>query len=168
MSDRQYIERAARQRRWMILAGLFVLLLACVAFGVRNVFYDRCTTSFERGHEAVARSYIEALVKGEALRAQDCWERAAYYDPGSGCSELCVERVLGAGMNLVGVQAETAPVVEGRDRRVYRVMVACIDGSQQSGTLVLDAPPGSLPWKHWRILQSEIGGSANQPWCGGG
>ena len=61
MADRIYVERAAQRRKLLLLVAALALLAACAGFGARNLFFDRCTASFERSPEAVARSYVQAV-----------------------------------------------------------------------------------------------------------
>jgi len=46
-----------------------------------------------------------------------------------------------------------------------QVNVTCADGEQESGVLVLDALAGQVPWKHWRVNESTVGGTVAEPWC---
>jgi hypothetical protein len=164
--DEQYQARAARQRRMVILAGTLLALAACVFFAVSNTFYDRCTNSFERGADAVARSYLQALSQGDLDRVQNCWVRTAYFEVGSGCSEVCLSRVLGVPVQVQAVQVgQPALSGDGRARLEAEVQVTCPDGSPASGQLVLDSVTGAVPWKHWRVIESTVGGTAAQPWC---
>jgi hypothetical protein len=88
MADRVYVERARRQRSRLILLGLLLLLVACAVFAVRNSFYDLCTGSFDRDPRAVVDSYLQAIINGDPVRAQDCWDHNAFFDLNAGCSEV--------------------------------------------------------------------------------
>src|SRR3990172_6755390 len=120
MSDQYYREQAARRARQLWLAGggggggggggpglggrgagkVWVgggaaAVVACVALGIVSLYYDSCTGGFDRSPEAVLRSFASSVSEGEAEAAQACWEREAYFDLEAGCSELCLQTVLG-------------------------------------------------------------------------
>lgn len=165
-SDQYFAQRASRQRRMLILAGLLVLLLLCGLLAVRNAFYDRCTASFDRSADSVIQSYLGAIRAGDLPRVQSCWDRAQYYEIEAGCSEICLSRLMGMQFDVAEVSAGAPEQAAGRARMDVAVSLVCPDGSAHSGTLVLDAVGGDVPWKHWRVLQSEVGGSPAQRWCG--
>lgn len=161
MSDRTFTEQAARRRRLILLAVFPVLLAICGFLAVRNTFYDRCTLSFNRSEQAVIESYLAALSAGQLEGAQNCWQRDAYYDLSTGCSEICLQRVSGVALLFEGV--EFTPAGEGLQAAVK---VRCLTGGDsQTAAVTLAAQGGSAPWRHWRIIRSDLGGSASQPWC---
>jgi hypothetical protein len=167
MSDAYYQERARRRTRRLAVAVLLVSLLGCLVAGVLALFYDACTHSFDRSPQAVIQAYVEAVRNGDAPRAQECWEHEAYYDLGAGCSEVCLSRFYGTPFE-VGDLALGAPYTTpaGRANIDASVTIACA-GSDKAHTaeIVLDSVGSGLPWRHWAIVRSELGGTAVSAWC---
>ena len=167
MSDTYYRERAARRARlWGIVGGLVVLTIL-VALGVRSLYYDPCTRGFDRAPEAVASAYVAALTRGDAAGAQSCWQHQAYYDLAAGCSEMCLSRLGKAGFVVESVAPGSVTVTDaGRARLTVAVSVLCEEsGARASGELVLDSIRANVPWKHWMIVSSTVGGTVAQAWC---
>ncbi len=165
-SDQFFAQRAARQRRIYFLAGIAVVLVLCALLTVRNAFFDRCTASFDRSAETVVQSYLNAIRAGDLNRVQHCWDRAQYYELEAGCSEICLSRLMGIQFEVADVSFGAVEQVDSRARMQVNVSLVCANGTTPSGGLVLDAVGADLPWKHWRILQSEVGGTPAQRWCG--
>ncbi len=167
MSDAYYQERAKRRTRRLLLVGALVALFACAVFGVSSLFYDACTGSFDRAPEAIVSSYLDAVRTGDAARAQECWEHETYYDLGAGCSEVCLSRALGVPFEVQEMEvgpAESTP--DGRAQRLATVMVTCTGSGQSYGAeIMLDSVAGDVPWRHWSIISSTVGGTVAQPWC---
>jgi len=165
-SDQFYARQASRQRRMILLAGLGLLLLACAFAGVRNAFYDRCTASFDRGAESVAQSYLAAIRDGNASRVQDCWDHQQYYELEAGCSEICLSRLMGAQFEVIELTpGEPIEAENARQQMWVDVSARCPAGEDVSGQILLDSVSANVPWKHWRVLQSSVGGSPAQRWC---
>lgn len=166
MSDDQFINRAARQRKLIIVLLVLATSGACLFFAVRNTFYDRCTASFDRSPQAVAQHYLAAVAGGDADRAQSCWVREQFFNLEAGCSEICLLRALGSGFTVTSLQVgEPRTTAEGRSAIEVQVEASCPDGSVNSGTLVFDSLASNIPWKHWRVNQSSVGGNAADAWC---
>jgi len=167
MSDAYYQERARKRTRRLIVAGGLFALLACAVAGVVSLFYDACTGGFERAPEAVVRSYLDAVVRGDAQVAQECWEHDSYYDLETGCSEICLSQAMGIPIEVQNVDVGPAqPTPTGRSQRVATVSVTCADSDQaHSGEILLDGVGRDVPWRHWSIVSSTVGGSLVDPWC---
>lgn len=165
MADKEFLERAARRRRLYILLGIALLLVICGAFAVRNSFYDLCTGSFNRDPKAVVEAYLQAISNGDPVRAQDCWDHNAFFDLTAGCSEICLSRIMGTQLAIQNIEISGPTTADGRSRIEARISAACGQGQKVSGALTLDSVSTALPWKHWRVIRSEVGGTANQPWC---
>ncbi len=167
MSDRYYRQRAARRTRLWLLIGLAALAVACFVLGAINVYRDSCTQSFDRAPRSVVLSFVGAVVRGDGDTVTRCWERKAFFDLASGCSEICLSRILGTPYRLVELSlGEPFTTVEGRARITATVAVVCPDdGSQHSGEILLDGVGVALPWRHWKIVHSTFGGPLSAPWC---
>lgn len=166
MADDHFVLRAARVRRLITVLLVLVVSGACMFFAVRNTFFDRCTNSYERGAETVTQSYLTALAGGDAARTQSCWVREQFFKLEAGCSEICLTKVLGSGFTVTATQVGVAYETESRRSALdVQVAVQCPDGSQHSGVLVLDSLAGFVPWKHWRVSASTVGGTAVDAWC---
>lgn len=165
MSDTFYREQAARRRRRLLLIGIPFVSLICLAFGVYSALRDTCTGSFERSPEAVIRSYVAAIAQGDPRTAQACWDHLAYLDLESGCSEICLSRLWGTPYALQEVQL-SQPVVESRRARIQaQVEISCPDGAAHTAAITLDSVSADLPWRHWKIIRSDLGGPLSAPWC---
>lgn len=167
MSDTYYRERAARRARWAGIVGGLVVLAILTALGVRSLYYDPCTRGFERAPEAVAAAYVAALIHGDAAGARSCWQHQAYYDLAVGCSEICLSRLGVAPFTVESVAPEPPTVTEaGRANVMVAVSVLCKgSGARETGELVLDSVRANVPWKHWVIVSSTVGGTAAKAWC---
>jgi hypothetical protein len=167
MSDAYFQERARRRTRLLLVAGAVAVLAVLVVAVYWTLFHDACTGSFDRAPRSVISTYLEAVARGDVLKAQECWEHESYYDLEAGCSEICLSKVYGA-------QFETADIVldeprttpEGRANMEATVSIACsTDGMAHTASIVLDSVGSDLPWKHWTIVRSSFGGSVVEPWC---
>lgn len=166
MSDEEFVARAARQRRMLVVLLALALVMLCAALAVRNTFYDLCTASFERGAETVARSYTAAVAAGDFNRIESCWVRPQYFNVEAGCSEICLSRAAGKQFTIAGLQVgEERTGEDGRNILDVQVSATCPGGEQESGVLVLDALSAQVPWKHWRVNESTVGGTVAEPWC---
>ncbi len=166
MSDQVHVARAARQRRIFILLLILATSAACLMFAVRNTFYDMCTTSFDRDPRSVVTSYLAAISRGDLDHAQNCWVRAQYFAIEAGCSEICLQRAAGTNFTVQNITlGEPYSAQSGRAALDAEISVACADGSQETGSILLDAVAGPVPWKHWRVNSGSAGGSAADPWC---
>ena len=167
MSDAYYRERAARRTRlWLAVGGLLVLAALAVLV-VRALFYDACTGSFERSPRAIVTTFVEAVRRGDAPVAQECWDHHTYYDLGAGCSEICLARVYGARFEIVDVTVgEPQAMPDGRDNLETSVSIVCAEsGESHTAEITLDSVGASVPWKHWAIVRSTFGGTVAEPWC---
>lgn len=166
MSDQVHVARAARRRRIIILLFILAVSAACAMFAVRNTFYDMCTASFDRDPRSVVTSYLDAISRGDVDHAQNCWVRDRYFAIEAGCSEICLQRAAGMNFTVQSVRVgEPYTTEEGRSALEAQVNVTCTNGSQETGSVMLDAVAGSVPWKHWRVNSGSAGGSAADPWC---
>jgi hypothetical protein len=167
MSDAYYRERAARRTRIMWLVIGIAVTVVCLVFSVNRVFWDECTQSFNRSPEAIVRSYVEAIAEGNAEQPRRCWWDDAYFDLESGCSEICIDRILGAPYEIVAVEVGEQSITESnRAKHEVNITISCGPGGEQhSGIILLDSISQNVPWQHWKILQSELGGPLAEPWC---
>jgi hypothetical protein len=167
MSDAYYQERARRRTRRLILAAALLAAVACPVVGVLSLFYDACTGGFDRSPRAVVEVYAAALAQGETLQAQECWEHEAYYDLGAGCSEICISRFSGAGFGVVEINVgQPYATPAGRSNLPVTVTIACAGGGPtHSAEIVLDSVGADLPWRHWAIIHSTLGGTTAEAWC---
>ncbi len=167
MSDLIYQQRAARQRRNLILAGVLLALGACLYFGLTNLFHDSCTQSFTRDPRAVVVSFIQSVQQGDRDGTTRCWVHNQIYDWQNGCIEACLEHFQGKSFDLVDVtlgNEETTP--QGRANLKATVTITCKDSGQtEQGEILLDSVASRLPWRHWKIGFSTFGGSFARPWC---
>ena len=167
MSDTYYRERAAQRNRRYIIAAVVVLTVGCIAFSIFNVFLDDCTGSFERAPDAIVDTYIQALPAGDVDAAVRCWEHNIFYETDVGCSELCLTRFFGTGFKVTEVEL-SSPVINEAGRTLISANVAIVcseNGTPFAGTLDLETVGADLPWRHWKIVNSEIGGTFAEPWC---
>lgn len=168
MSDAYFRERAARRTRiaWLVIIAIISVL--CIVFSINRIFLDECTQSFRRTPEDIVRSYIEAIAQGNAEQPRRCWWDDAYFDLESGCSEICIERILGTPYEIIAVQVGEEIITEtNRAQHEVNVTISCGPGGEQhNGIILLDSIPQNVPWQHWKIIQSEFGGPIGEPWCG--
>jgi hypothetical protein len=167
MSDAYYQEQARRRTRNLVIVVALVVVMACIAFGIISLFRDACTQSFDRSPAAIVSAYVEAIRRGDAPGAQECWEHETYYNLEAGCSEICLSKVLGAQYDVGDITVDepyTTP--EGRANLKATVAIACTDGGlTHTGEILLDSVGGNVPWKHWAIIHSTFGGTVPEPWC---
>ena len=167
MSDAYYQERARRRTRRLVVAVILVSLVGCLVAGVLALFYDACTRSFDRSPQAVVQAYVEAVRSGNPPQAQECWEHEAYYDLEAGCSEICLSRFYGTpfeARDLAVVTPYAAPA--GRANVEASVSIACTGSDEaHDAEIVLDSVGSRLPWRHWAIIRSDLGGTAVSAWC---
>ena len=167
MSDAYYQERARRRTRRLIVAVILVSLVGCLVAAVLALFYDACTRSFDRSPQAVIRAYVEAVRNDDAPRAQECWEHEAYYDLEAGCSEVCLSRFYGTPFEVREIDVGTPYTTPAaRANLEASVTIACT-GSDETHTaeIVLDSVGSGLPWRHWAVIRSGLGGTAVSAWC---
>ena len=166
MSDRYYLERAARRQRIFWLVAIVIVLVLCAGFGIRNSFYDLCTQSYNRDPKLVVENYLQAVSSGDFKRAQSCWDHNQFYEVGAGCSEICLQRIVGTKLDVKNIVLDPQTISErGRARIQVQITAACAAGNENTGILVLDSVNRQVPWRHWRVIESSVGGSAAEPWC---
>jgi hypothetical protein len=166
MSDTFYREQAARQNRITTLIVIGLATVAClVLFGIRS-FQDNCTGSFDRTPESVIASYIEHITNRSAEATRRCWKDEAYFSLETGCSEICISRLFGTSYEIIDLHLEPELInAANRAEILAEVTISCTDGTQHTGQIVLDGVPRDVPWRHWKIVQSEIGGPLGESWC---
>ena len=167
MSDTYYRERAARRARlWWMLGGL-VVSIAVVVLVTRALFYDACTRSFDRSPRSIVSTFVQAVGRGDAAVAQECWEHHAYYDIDAGCSDICLSRVLGAQYRVVDIALDSPhSTPDGRANMRAMVSIECADTREEhTAEIMLDSVGPSVPWKHWAIIRSTFGGTVTEAWC---
>lgn len=165
MSDAYYREQAARRRRNRLLLSIPFISLVCLAVGFYSILRDTCTGRFERSPQAVIQSYVSAIARGDASVAAACWDHLAYLDIGSGCSEICLSRLWGAPYTLGELRLSQPGIESGRARIQARAEILCPDGKQHTAEITLDSVRADLPWRHWKIIRSDLGGPLSEPWC---
>jgi hypothetical protein len=167
MSDAYYQERAARRTRVLLIAGGLIVVVVCVVAVMWGALYDACTKSFDRSPQAVVEAYVDAVSRGDAGVAQECWEHETYYDLDAGCSQICLSRVYGAQFDVVDVTLDAPQTTsEGRSNLNATVSVACsADREPHTAEIVLDSVGSNIPWKHWAIVRSTLGGTVAEQWC---
>jgi hypothetical protein len=167
MSDAYYQERAKRRNRLLLIIGALAVVAILVIIGLRALFYDACTGSYDRSPKAIVAAFVEAVGRGNVPVAQECWEHFAYYELDAGCSEICLSKVYGAQYEILDITVgspQTTP--DGRANLQAIVSIACT-GSAETHTaeITLDSVGAELPWKHWAIIHSTFGGAVIDPWC---
>ena len=167
MSDTYYRERAARRSRlWWVVGGIAAAVVVVVLV-TRALFYDACTRSFDRAPRSIVSTFVEAVGRGDAAVAQECWEHHAYYELEAGCSEICLSRALGAQYRVLDIALDsprTTPA--GRANLQATVSVECAEsGEEHTAEILLDSVGGNAPWKHWAIIRSTFGGTVAEAWC---
>jgi hypothetical protein len=166
-SDTHFRERAARQRRQVVIVAAVVAAFACTYFGITGVLRDDCTGSFDRAPRSVVTTFVNTIAHGDGDRMRRCWEHNVYYDLDAGCSEICLSRMLGTSYRVLDISL-TGPYVteQGRANIVATIRVTCPDRDQQhSGEILLDGIASNVPWRHWKIIKSTFGGSLGSQWC---
>ena len=167
MSDTYYRERAARRARlWWIVGGIAAVIVLGILV-TRALFYDACTGSFDRSPRSIVSTFVEAVGRGDAAVAQECWEHHAYYEIEAGGSEICLSRVMGAQYRVVDIALDsphTTPA--GRANLQVTVSIECADsGEEHTAEILLDSVGSNVPWKHWAIIRSTFGGTVAEAWC---
>jgi hypothetical protein len=167
MSDTYYRERAARRKRRVILILVIAVLIGVAGILVRNMFYDNCTQSFRREPETVVQSYLQAIKSGDYDTVQNCWRHHEFYEVETGCSQICLEKILGTRYQETDISVEEIRLTEeGRARRDVAVEVTCPgNGTVHQGQIVLDSVQTAYPWRHWQIIYSTVGGPMGDLWC---
>jgi len=97
-----------------------------------------------------------------------CWQHNAYYDLESGCSEICLSRILGTPYKVKDMQIGKVTIAgESRANIIsVQVSVACQgDSETRTGEIILDTVSVHVPWRHWKIIHSSFGGPLAEPWC---
>jgi hypothetical protein len=89
-----------------------------------------------------------------------------YYDTEAGCSEICLSRVLGTSFRVIDL-TPSEPYTEGGRARIRAMVSATCPGGDQPlrGEILLDDITRAVRWRHWKIVQSRLGGTSAQPWC---
>lgn len=149
-----------------MLGGLAVTVALAILV-TRALFYDACTRSFDRSPRSVVSAFADAVSRGDAAVAQECWEHQAYYDLAAGCSEICLSRVLGTQYRVVDITLDSPyTTADGRANVQAAVSIECTeDGETHTGEILLDSVGGNVAWKHWAIIRSTFGGTVAEPWC---
>jgi hypothetical protein len=167
MSDTYYRERAARRARLRWIVGGIAAVVVVGLLIIRALLYDACTRSFDRSPRSIVSTFVEAVGRGDAAVAQECWEHHAYYDLEAGCSEICLSRVLGVQYRVVDIALDppqTTP--DGRANLRATVSIECADsGEEHTAEILLDSVGSNVPWKHWAIIRSTFGGTVAEAWC---
>ena len=160
IKDENYYRRQIRRRnRILIIGGVAILLILTSVFVGRNIFFDFCTNSFDRQPESVIRAYISAIENGNSNIAQRCWDRNAYYEIASGCSEACLSRLYGTDYSIDGILIKDIGPIENRDRLHATIHISCPrSGEIYQSEIVLDSITQDFSWKHWKILESDLVG----------
>ena len=104
---------------------------------------------------------------GDAETAQECWEHETFYDLEAGCSEICLSRFYGAQFEMGQVVlAEPESTPEGRSNLRAQVPIVCTPGGDaHTAEILLDSVGRTLPWRHWTIIHSTLGGTTAEQWC---
>lgn len=167
MSDAYYQERARRRTRILMIVGALLIVAVLAYLGFRLLSYDACTGGFDRSPRSIVAAFVDAVGKGDALVAQECWEHFAFYELDAGCSEICLSKAYGAQFRVEDITIEqpyTTP--EGRANLQVTVSIACTEGGEtHTAEILLDSVASELPWRHWAIIHSTFGGTVTEPWC---
>ncbi len=167
MSDAYYQERARRRARLWWIVGAAVAVILLTALGSKALLYDACTRSLDRSPRSIVLTFVNAVGRGDAPVAQECWEHHAYYELEAGCSEICLSRVYRVQYEVADVtlgKPYTTP--GGRANLKATVSIACAgSGQTHTGEILLDSVGANVPWKHWAIIHSSFGGTIAEPWC---
>lgn len=167
MSDTYYRQLAIQRRKRYILISAILISIACISISLMSVFRDNCTGSFDRDPETVVLSFIDAIQTGNQAAPRRCWQDAPYFDIESGCSEICIQRIMGTSYRLDELELqEPVSTEDGRAQITAEVVIACPDNEEQfQGEIVLDSIAQDVPWRHWKIIYSTFGGPLSDPWC---
>jgi hypothetical protein len=166
--DENYYRRKTTRRNLIIIGAIAVAILIFLGTRmIRDAYYDTCTESFERAPESIIHSYIQSITDNNYVAMSRCWEPEMFYDLGTGCSQICLERIMGTVYTLDEVSLEdsiTTP--EGRMNIPVMVRITCPgSGDQYTASILLDSIRQDWEWKHWKIIQSDFGGPIAEPWC---
>lgn len=166
MSDVYYRERAARRKRLYLLIAALIGVPLCLYAGISRLYHDNCTDSYDRSPEAVVRSFLDMMIRGDDLALTRCWTPDAFYDLEAGCSDICLQRAVDVPYEIVEIQVGKPYVSEaGRSAVEVTVTLACPDGARHTGIVTLDAVRAELPWRHWKIARNTVFGSVAEQWC---
>lgn len=167
MSDEYYRQRAAQRARiWWILGGV-ALALACLYLGITTLFRDSCTQSFDREPRSVITSYLGAVSEGDSGTAIECWSKDAYYDLDAGCSEVCLSRFYGTAIQIQNISLATLADLDASGSQITALVAIACAGSDETNQaeILLESSASNLPWRHWKIVHSDFGGTNAEPWC---
>lgn len=167
MSDQYYRERATRRARVVWIGLGLMIFLGCFYLVVVGLFQDDCTKSFNRSPEAVIGSYLDAVSQGRAVDAQACWQHDAFFDLEAGCSEACLSQVYGHNFELDDLKLSNLESTQASRARIQAsITILCTSSGQtHEGEIELDSVSQNLPWRHWEIIRSTVGGTIAKPWC---
>jgi hypothetical protein len=167
MSDIYYQERTRRRTRALLILGGLVAIVACAGLGAVSLLYDACTKSFDRSPRSVVSAYVNAVQLGNATVAQGCWQHQAFYELDAGCSEICLSKVFGAQYELTNITVdEPQTTADGRASLKATVSISCTQsGETHTGEILLDSVRANVPWRHWTVIHSTLGGTVAEPWC---
>lgn len=134
---------------------------------ILGLFQDDCTKGLDRSAEGVVTSYLDAVSSGDVVSAQACWQRDAYYEANSGCSQACLVKVYESRFELAELHfGEPASKSSGEQQLRAEIEVLCTEsGATHKGDIILDMVAQDCPWRHWEIIYSTIGGTVANPWC---
>ncbi len=167
MPDSLYEQRYKQRQKWILRIGGGILGVIFVFFLVRAVFHDTCTNSFYRTPQSVIQSFVMSVSSQGVMQAMNCWSKNDYYSLDTGCSEICLQRMLGTPFQIANLTiGDVATNSAGRDQIKAEISGLCPDGkTTETGEIILDTANEKLPWTHWKIVQSSFGGSVGEPWC---
>ncbi|MEJ2264084.1 MAG: hypothetical protein P8X95_11600 [Anaerolineales bacterium] len=167
MSEEFHRGQAAQGARveWIIGGLVIAFIIAFVV--ILGLFQSDCTKGFDRSAEGVVTSYLDAVSSGDVVSAQACWQRDAYYESNSGCSQACLVKVYGSRFELAELQfAEPASESGTGQQLEAQIEILCTEsGATHKGDVVLNTVAQDYPWRHWEIVYSTIGGTVAAPWC---
>jgi hypothetical protein len=167
MSDADYQKQAERRARLRWIGAAVAAALVLAVLGGNALFRDTCTGGYDRDPQAVVAGFAQAVTGGDWDRVSACWERNAFYSLDSGCSEVCLSRLLGTAYEVVEIElGEPFRTDAGRTRVWATATVRCVEsGEEEIGDLLLDTVGAKVPWRHWKIVESTFGGPLSDPWC---
>lgn len=167
MSDEYYRQQAAQRARiWWILGGAALTFL-CLYLGFTTLFRDACTESFDREPQSVIASYLEAVTGGDSDTAIECWSKDAYYDLNAGCSEVCLSRFYGTAYQIQDISLAAPAALDASGLQINAMVQIACEGSDATNRaeILLESSSSNYPWRHWKIVQSDFGGTNAEPWC---
>lgn len=150
---------------WLVGGGILVII--CAVVGVFRTYHDSCTGSTERSPQAVIESYTEAVHQGDLSRVKNCWHHDPYYETDTGCSELCLSKIMGNQFEITNIEfGEEYRSGDGRTNMNVSVSISCSQSNEDhEAEITLDTTGQNYPWRHWHIIYSTFGGSVAQLWC---